>query len=33
MEVFIGVTFLVLLTMAKAKIEKGNKVHLASLVS
>lgn len=33
MELFIGVTFLVGLTMAKAKIEKGNKKHLASLVS
>lgn len=33
MEMFIGVTFLVGLTMAKAKIEKGNKKHLASLVS
>lgn len=33
MELFIGVTFLVGLTMAKAKIENGNKKHLASLVS
>lgn len=33
MELFIGVTFLVGLTMAKAKIEKGNKKHLAALVS
>lgn len=33
MELFIGVTFLVGLTMAKAKIEKGNRKHLASLVS
>lgn len=33
MELFISVTFLVGLTMAKAKIEKGNKKHLASLVS
>ena len=33
MELFIGVTFLVGLTMAKAKIEKGKKEHLAALVS
>jgi hypothetical protein len=33
MEMFIGITFLVGLTMAKAKIEKRNKKHLASLVS
>lgn len=33
MELFIGVTFLVGLTMAKAKIEKGNRKNLASLVS
>jgi hypothetical protein len=33
MEMFIGITFLVGLTMPKAKIEKGNKKHLASLVS
>jgi hypothetical protein len=33
MEMFIGITFLVGLTMAKVKIEKGNKKHLASLVS
>ena len=33
MELFIGVTFLVGLTMAKAKIEKGNREHLASLVA
>lgn len=33
MELYIGVTFLVGLTRAKAKIEKGNKEHLASLVS
>ncbi len=33
MELFIGVTFLVGLTMAKAKVEKGNKEHLGALVS
>jgi len=33
MELFISVTFLVGLTMAKAKIEKGNREHLASLVA
>lgn len=33
MELFIGVTFLVGLAMAKGKIEKGNKKHLASLVA
>ncbi len=33
MELFISVTFLVGLAMAKAKIEKGKKKHLAALVS
>jgi len=33
MKLFISVTFLVGLTMAKAKIEKGNREHLASLVA
>ena len=33
MELFIEVPFLVGLAMAKAKIEKRNKKHLASLVS